>query len=471
MLSPSPTPRIRATKRADRTSSGQTPASKRPFGGADERFVTPLDRVAGDKERADRDSLSSTARATSMSVSSQRYVVPGPAAAATWRPAAVAALAGLVAFVVGTSVEAAIIRAVHGNRSQLEWISDVVASVGVVALTYLWLHLKDSRMRLLALEREQVALNEQLRLAAEIQRSALPDIPPATPGFRWAARMIPAGRIGGDFYDFHQPTADVALVIVGDVSGKGIPAALLLSSVKTLFRTTVQDTTDPAALARRLSAALFEEHAGMPYVTAIVARFDSAPLRVTYVNAGHPSAYLLREGETRTLASGGPPLGLLPGVRYAAEEEELRPGDFGVLVTDGITEALETGPTTVGQAVRRARDNALTGWPLTAVCDDVLRVAAGGGGPAGVDGWQDDRTVFAFAVDGWRSPFVGPGREHRIADPSELRGIARYGTDDDRLGGAADEECTHTRGRGDRRGAPGGPAGLMPSAGGAHPRA
>lgn len=188
-------------------------------------------------------------------------------------------------------------------------------------------------------------------------------------------------------------------MILGDVSGKGIPAALLLSSLKTLFRTVVQDTTDPAAVAGLLSAALFGEHAGMPYVTAIVARFECAPRRVTYVNAGHPSAYLLREGEMRTLASGGPPLGLVPGVRYAAAEEQLRPGDFGVLVTDGITEALETGPTTMGKAVRRARDNALTGHSLTAVCDDVLQAAAGGGGPVGVDGWQDDRTVFVFAVD------------------------------------------------------------------------
>ena len=92
-------------------------------------------------------------------------------------------------------------------------------------------------------------------------------------------------------------------MILGDVSGKGIPAALLVSSFKTLLRTIVRDTTDPPVVARRLSAALFEEHAGMPYVTAIVARFERTPRRMIYVNAGHPSAYLLREGETRTLAS------------------------------------------------------------------------------------------------------------------------------------------------------------------------
>ena len=90
---------------------------------------------------------------------------------------------------------------------------------------------------------------------------------------------------------------------------------------------------------------------------------------------------------------------MLSGARYAAAEEELRSGDLGVLVTDGITEALETGPTTMGQAMRRLHASTLTGRSLKAVCDEVLRSAADGGGPAGVDGWQDDRTVFAFAVE------------------------------------------------------------------------
>jgi Stage II sporulation protein E (SpoIIE) len=322
-----------------------------------------------------------------------------PAPAAPWRPAVIAALAGPVAYVLATTLESAVILGVHGNRAQLEWISDVLGSLGIVALTYLWLHLRESRMLLLALEREQVALDEQLRLAVDIQRSALPEIPPDTPGFRWAARMIPAGRIGGDFYDFFRPAPDVAVVIVADVSGKGIPAALLLSSVKTLFRTVVKGTTEPEAIATRLAAALFEEHGGTPYVTAIVARFESAGPRVTYVNAGHPFGYVLRGRDTLALSPAGPPLGLLQGARYAAASEELRPGDFGVLVTDGITEALETGPTTMGQALGHARDVMLEGGPLSAACDALLDAAAAGGGPVGADGWQDDRTAFVFAVD------------------------------------------------------------------------
>jgi serine phosphatase RsbU (regulator of sigma subunit) len=319
---------------------------------------------------------------------------------AAWRLAAVATGAGLAAFVVGTSVESLIIRAVHGDRRELEWLSDTVVSIGVAGLTYLWLHLKASRTRVLTLQQEQIVIDEQLRLAAEIQRGLLPEVPQATPGFRWAARMVPASRIGGDFYDFFQPTAGAVLAILGDVSGKGIPAALILSALKTLFRTFARETVDPAAIAERISAALYEEYAGLPYATAIVARFETAPGRLAYVNAGHPAGYLLRDGTvTAALESGGQPLGLLPGATYATASLELRPGDIGVLATDGITEAIEAGPMTLRQTLGASRERSTMGSSPTEICDALLRAAAAGPGPVGVPNWHDDRTVFVFAVE------------------------------------------------------------------------
>lgn len=315
-------------------------------------------------------------------------------------PAAVAAVAGLAVFVVGKAAESLIIRAVHGDRRELEWLSDAVVSIAVAALTYLWLHLRASRMHVLTLRQEQIAINEQLRLAAEIQRGLLPDVPQATPGFRWAARMVPASRIGGDLYDFFQPKDGSVLAIVADVSGKGIPAALILSSLKTLFRTFAHETVDPAAIADGIGAALYEEYGGLPYATAIVARFEAAPGRLSYVNAGHPAGYLLRRGAVpMALESGGRPLGLLPGATYATASVELRPGDVGVLVTDGITEAVETGPETVSQILGASDGRQTKGRSPAEICDDLLRAAAAGAGPAGVPDWQDDRTVFVFAVE------------------------------------------------------------------------
>ena len=190
--------------------------------------------------------------------------------------------------------------------------------------------------------------------------------------------MIPAGRIGGDFYDFLQPAARTVLAILGDVSGKGIPAALILSSLKTLFRTIARETVDPAAIAERISAALHEEHAGLPYATAIVARFEAGPGRMAFVNAGHPAGYVLRKGTVSVaFESGGPPLGLFPGTRYTAADVELSPGDIGVLVTDGITEALEAGPMTLSQALG-ATPGALHRGPLAR---RDLRLPPAGGGP------------------------------------------------------------------------------------------
>lgn len=326
----------------------------------------------------------------------------GPAAAA-WAaggPAVLAMGAGLAAFLVGAAAESFISRAVHSSRRELEWLSDAVISLAVAGITYLWLHLKAARTRVLTLEREQIVIDEQLRLAAEIQSSLLPNVPPATPGFRWAARMIPAGRIGGDFYDFFEATSGTVLAIVADVSGKGIPAALILSSLKALFRTIARETVDPAAIAERISAALHEEHAGLPYATAIVVRFEAAPERLAYVNAGHPAGYLLRNGTVAAaLGSGGRPLGLLPGMKYATAHVELSPGDIGVLVTDGITEALEAGPMTLSQVLGATQRGSTASRSPAEICDHLLRAAAAGQGPAGAPDWQDDRTVFVFAVE------------------------------------------------------------------------
>jgi serine phosphatase RsbU (regulator of sigma subunit) len=314
------------------------------------------------------------------------------------RPAAIAATAGLAAFLLGTAVESTVIRAVHGNRSELEWLSDVVVSSGVVAITYLWLHLKASRSQLLALEREQIAVDEQLRLAAKIQSDLLPPVPRNPPGYAWGARMVSAGRIGGDLYDFFEPGDGTVLALLADVSGKGIPAALILSSLKVLFRTVARATAAPEAIAERISAALHEEHGGLPYATAIVARVLPAEGKVAYVNAGHPAGFLVRDGKASPVFdSGGPPLGLLAGNRYEARVVDVAPGDVALFVTDGVTEAFESGPVTLEQALRAATGG-LSDRPVGELCDSLLRSAAEGGGPPGAPGWQDDRTVVAFAA-------------------------------------------------------------------------
>ena len=319
-----------------------------------------------------------------------------PLATSRKQIAALAGAGGALVLLMGTQTESVFIRAIGATGHQLEWMSDVIASVAVTSLTYLWLHLRATRTELLNSERTRVAQDEQLRMAAEIQRTLLPDIPPETRGYRWAARMETAHQVGGDFYDFVTTGEGAVLLILGDVSGKGMPAAMMQSSLTTLFRVHASMTADPEAIASRMSGALFEQTGGSPYATAIVARFDHSPHCVTYVNAGHPAGLVLRRSGVLQLESGGPPLGLLPGAAYDRASFDLAPGDAGVLVTDGVTEALEGLSLLLTEALesgRRRRE----ATPKED-CDYLLGLAAGSPGPAGSEAWSDDRTALAFRV-------------------------------------------------------------------------
>ncbi|MBX7185394.1 MAG: serine/threonine-protein phosphatase [Vicinamibacteria bacterium] len=311
-------------------------------------------------------------------------------------PMATAAVVGLAVFLLGTGAESLLITAVNGSRSALEWISDALISAAVAGMTYLWLHLKASRTRLLDVERKGIVLAEQLRLAATIQRNLLPDIPRTSPGFAWAARMVPAGVVGGDFYDFLEPAPGIALMIIGDISGKGIPAALLHSSLRAVFRLIAAETTDPVEIAARLGAALHGQTGGVPYATAIVARLDSASMTLTVVNAGHPAGLLLRGDTDRPLDTGGPPLGLLPEAAYEAANLDLRPGDLGVFVTDGVTEALEGKPMSLRDLLRASKRFIHGSGSVDEACDLLLRAAAEAPGPVGAGDWHDDATALVF---------------------------------------------------------------------------
>ena len=180
--------------------------------------------------------------------------------------------------------------------------------------TFLWLHLRLARTALTRLERAQLVLETELSIAADIQRGLLPPPPPARDGWRFAAQLEQAGHIGGDFYDFVDRGRSL-LVLLADVSGKGIPAALVMASSRTLFRLLARETDRPEQLVARLGRALWEEHGGTPYLTCFLARLDLDDRSLFWVNAGHPAALLVTGTEHRALASTGPPAGILPDPR------------------------------------------------------------------------------------------------------------------------------------------------------------
>jgi serine phosphatase RsbU (regulator of sigma subunit) len=305
-------------------------------------------------------------------------------------------LSAVLVYVVAGGFEAALIRILHPTELELTWVSDVVVSAAFGVAVYLWTHLRTTRRELSDRERAELVMQTQLSLAASMQQRLLPPAPAASRGFEWAARLVPAGRIGGDLYDFIEQGPDAWMVLVADVSGKGVPAAMALGVLRSTFRRLGHDIASPAQLVGRLSAALYDEWAGAPYVTCIVARVDTRTRTLVAVNAGHPAGLLLRNPHDRAIDAGGPPVGLLRGATYVEDAIELKAGDRCVFVTDGVTEALENGggPPRATIAATAARRFAST----AALCDAIMDRALHGAGPAGVEDWSDDRTVVAFTV-------------------------------------------------------------------------
>jgi serine phosphatase RsbU (regulator of sigma subunit)/pSer/pThr/pTyr-binding forkhead associated (FHA) protein len=203
--------------------------------------------------------------------------------------------------------------------------------------------LENSRLHEAHLAQERV--RRDLDLARQMQRSFLPRETPALPGYQFYAYYEAAQAIGGDYYDFI-PLPDGRLAIaVGDVAGKGIPAALLMAKLSSEARTCLLTERDPAVASARLNDALCPHTSSMDrFVTLILAVLDPATHSVTLVSAGHPVPLLRRPGEARMrdtmpLELVGPFLGLDPGARYDSCRLELASGDSLVLFTDGIPDA------------------------------------------------------------------------------------------------------------------------------------
>ncbi len=323
-------------------------------------------------------------------------VDPSPSTLVRSKALGLASGVALAFYAVAGLSEAGLVRILQPTTTELDWISDAVLSIALGVAVYLWLHLRDTRRALTAHERARLVFQTQLSLAEAMQRRLLPSVPQRVDGLDWAAVLRPAGRIGGDFFDFLEPAADSRMVLVADVSGKGISASMALSLLRSTFRQVARDTRSPAELASRMSTAFYDEWHGWPYVTGIVARLDSRERRLTYANAGHPPGLLVRAGAERALGQGGPPLGLLPDARYAEESLALENGDVCAFVTDGITEAFDEGAPPWRTIARDAAG--LQPLSAEAVCDRILTRAQEHHGPDGVDDWTDDRTVVVLVV-------------------------------------------------------------------------
>lgn len=200
--------------------------------------------------------------------------------------------------------------------------------------------IENARMHKSLMEKQR--LIKDMEFARTVQESFLPQRPPDLPGFDFSAHYTPAQEVGGDFYDFI-PLDDSRIgIVIGDVSGKGVPAALYMARLGSDLRTLAFTEKGPADALAKLNNILVERSRRGMFATLLYAELDAKDGGFVMSNAGHLPPIIRREDGaiTRLQASGGAPLGILPGMKFSQERAVLEQGDIMILYTDGIIEAM-----------------------------------------------------------------------------------------------------------------------------------
>ncbi len=183
-------------------------------------------------------------------------------------------------------------------------------------------------------------LERELRNAREIQQRLLPHEMPHLPGFEICGASLPSRQVGGDYFDFIETESGILGVAIGDVSGKGLPAALLMANLQASLHAQITSSRAVGELVQRLNNLLVRSTDTHMFATFFYGILDRNQSTFTWANAGHNPPILLRSaGGVERLEAGGLVLGFLPNQVYAQKEVSLEPGDVLVLYTDGITEA------------------------------------------------------------------------------------------------------------------------------------
>jgi Serine phosphatase RsbU, regulator of sigma subunit len=206
------------------------------------------------------------------------------------------------------------------------------------------------RERLAEIEQAEQLMAHDLEQAAEIQRGLLPAAAPEVRGLQLAGCSMPCRTVGGDYYDYLvYPDERVGLAI-GDVAGKGMPAALLMSSLQAKVQAISETSPSPAALVARLNRSVAATCPDNRFITFFYARLNPRSGELVYCNAGHNPPLLARaDGTVVRLEGGGPVLGILPGVGYQERSCRIEAGDLLLLYSDGVTEAQAPGGEEFGE--------------------------------------------------------------------------------------------------------------------------
>src|SRR5215213_1634521 len=197
---------------------------------------------------------------------------------------------------------------------------------------------REQRLRLEAHARERI--EQELHVARRIQQASLPEAVPALEGWEISTRYRPAREVGGDFFDFLELEDGRLGLVVGDATGKGVPAALVMSTTCGMLRAVAQSSEySPGEVLQRVNEALATRIPANMFVTCFYGVLDPESGCFTYANAGHDLPYVRRGGDAEELMARGMPLGLMPGMSYEEKEIILGAGEAALFYSDGLVEA------------------------------------------------------------------------------------------------------------------------------------
>jgi len=243
---------------------------------------------------------------------------------------------------------------------------------GTTAAAVLGMVLYRVQLELRASRHELARKEAELNFALEVQQALFPTQFPVDQGLEFSAVCVPARGIGGDYYDVLQRRDGCLAFAIADISGKGIPAAILMSNVHAVLRT-LYDAGHPAGdLCTQLNRHLYRVTEGTKFATAFYAEWNERDRSLTYVNAGHPAPLLLGSCSSQLLQTGGPPLGIFPDTEFQVGRLVMQPGDMMVLFSDGITDAGESSEREFGQARLEATVKEHCEEPLDEIRQHIL---------------------------------------------------------------------------------------------------
>jgi sigma-B regulation protein RsbU (phosphoserine phosphatase) len=239
------------------------------------------------------------------------------------------------------------------------WI-DLFYPILFIAVLYLGLTL----YRFIVERHKRLLLENELKVARRIQRSFLPEEPPEKEGLKIAASMNPAEEVGGDLYDFLDIDEKKIGVMVGDVSGKGVPAALFMAKTVSEFKSWARSGEEPSKVLANLNDQISTTSKSGLFVTISFADINMQNRKLILASAGHLPVILARKDQEEPLAISveeGMPIGLVPGAGFGTKEVDLKQGDVIAFYSDGVTEAMnpkreEFGEKRLKDTIRQVKD-------------------------------------------------------------------------------------------------------------------